>query len=1008
MNKNNKAFWDKVAALPRKEILKIIRDQDPELFQQVKHVENVFATRLRHLTWANGKPITERKFTNEELAYLIDPPFRSDTELTRMGLSNEQQRSVHVASDRVLWAKFVLGAKPRLYQILVLRHPNNRKVLRWGRRLGKTYTMAIILLHYAYTTKNGRCLVMAPMKSQVKLIYEEIMKFVDESGAVKDSVIRNVTSPQYEIVLSNGSTIRFFTTGMKSGGKADVARGQEADMIVLDEMDYMGSEDLVALYAMLTKTDENKVAKTVVAASTPTGRREQFWNWCFPGQTLISTEDGSKSIVDIKVGDRVLDAYGGIDQVTETFCRSYEGDMVTINTRAFPELESTPGHPHLVRRDGAEKFVEASEIRVGDELKIPIRPKRPLEIPDFSDYTSSKYDVLPELLQSHSISEAAQKLNVTPRTVYKKLSQFRDTGYFCDLRRSNTVAGAETLFKLIINMDDLHALGLYVAEGHLMKERCGAVEYLKGICWTFASHEKEYVESCVRFATALGIKACTIIDKDTTDSTVQVIIYSSSLGLLFQRIFGEREHKRVPPFVDHATPEVQDTFIAGVNDGDGISGSSLSDSWAITLTAFSAIFDLFYMLRRRGANVVIRPIKQRENRRRAWILRFRSCTPDVDPVPYVAVTGVLSRKWSGTVYNFETKRTHTYTAEGFATHNCVESDRFQEFWFPSYASPLWDAETEEEMREQYSEMAYRHEIEADWGEDAEGVYPRRYIDAAFIDEEELEWEYRPEPQNPRSTYVIGVDWDKYGAGPNICVLEICHSDYDEYFFANKLRIAYREEIPRSEFVLTEALDRIKLLNKTFDPAFIYVDKGFGEMQIEFLHKYGMENPSTGLRKKVKGVSFSGTFEMRDPATKMLVKKDMKPFMVENLRSLLERNEIFFPGHDRELYLQLISYIVLRTTEAGRPVFEASGTQQDHAHDALILACLAYTQNFSEMHRVKLARISKAVSNEPFLPQKTEVQVSKGIESDEGKPRRRAMVPPRSRRKPALGITRKKF
>src|SRR5690606_28300202 len=139
---------------------------------------------------------------------------------------------------------------------------------------------ATLLLHYSYTTNNGRCLVMAPMKSHVSLIYDEIWNLIKKGGAlVGNAVVRSVKHPQHEFVFSNGSTIRLFTTGVKSGSRSDVARGQEAHVIVLDEMDYMGVDDLDALYAMLQKTDANQPDKIMIGASTPTGRRERFWEW---------------------------------------------------------------------------------------------------------------------------------------------------------------------------------------------------------------------------------------------------------------------------------------------------------------------------------------------------------------------------------------------------------------------------------------------------------------------------------------------------------------------------------------------------------------------------------------------------------------------------------------------------------------------------------------------------------------------------------------------------------
>jgi len=573
MDNKTKEFRKKLQTLSREDLLELIKDQDIELFKQVNRIEWVFENKLQHINWADGTPVTERKLTNKELSFIIDEPFEIDKELLDLGISGEQQRQMHIAKDPVMWAKNFLQVNPRVYQILILRDPSLRKVLRAGRRLGKTFTLAITLLHYSYTHKDGRCLVIAPMKTQVELIYQEIGRIAGKNEVVMNSITRKVSSPQFMMEFSNGSTIRFFTSGMRSGGKSDVARGQEAHVIVLDEMDYMHTDDLDALYAMLQKTAEDQPDKMMIGASTPTGRREKFWEWC-------------------------------------------------------------------------------------------------------------------------------------------------------------------------------------------------------------------------------------------------------------------------------------------------------------------------------------------------------------------------------------------------------RSERFKEFWYPSYCNPYFSKEQEDEFREQYTEMGYRHEIEADWGEDSEGVYPRKFVDKAFISPA---WTYDAQLTSARSFHVIGVDWDKYGAGTNIVIVEVCAENYEDERFRGKCRVVYREEIDKSEYTLTKAVDRIYQLNDIFKPKHIYVDRGYGEVQVELLHKYGIENPRSGLKEKVRGVSFAESVEVRDPYTKMLVKKEMKPFMVDNVRQFLEKERILFPETDEELYLQLISYIVIRTTQLGRPIFEASGTAMDHAHDALMLALLAITQNYGEFSGGNYATNTESFSNDFYMP-----------------------------------------
>lgn len=119
--------------------------------------------------------------------------------------------------------------------------------------------------------------------------------------------------------------------------------------------------------------------------------------------------------------------------------------------------------------------------------------------------------------------------------------------------------------------------------------------------------------------------------------------------------------------------------------------------------------------------------------------------------------------------------------------------------------------------------------------------------------------------------VIGVDWDKVQATPTLCCLEYDpkakNSDGEEGMFkVINLASISREE----EFILDAAVKEIVEWNKKYDPEYIYVDKGYGEYQIEVLHKMGKEaikgDAAWGLNKRVVGVSFSENREIKDPGT----------------------------------------------------------------------------------------------------------------------------------------------
>ena len=77
LNEKTKVFREKLLELEREELLDIIRDQNPEYVKQINRIEYVFANKLKHLTWSDGTPIDGRQLSKEELALLIDEPFRS-------------------------------------------------------------------------------------------------------------------------------------------------------------------------------------------------------------------------------------------------------------------------------------------------------------------------------------------------------------------------------------------------------------------------------------------------------------------------------------------------------------------------------------------------------------------------------------------------------------------------------------------------------------------------------------------------------------------------------------------------------------------------------------------------------------------------------------------------------------------------------------------------------------------------------------------------------------------
>ncbi len=184
--------------------------------------------------------------------------------------------------NSVTWAKRNFDWDPRVstdgvqYQEMMLRCTARRKALRLGRQSGKTEAICVLMLFRAFTQENYKVLVITPYRSQIELIFKRIKELIYQSTDLSNSVRREVANPYHEIELFNGSYIRGFTSGSKTSQGAGAVRGQPADMIVLDEADYLTTDDINAVVAILNSRPHCEL----YASSTPTGRREHFYRWC--------------------------------------------------------------------------------------------------------------------------------------------------------------------------------------------------------------------------------------------------------------------------------------------------------------------------------------------------------------------------------------------------------------------------------------------------------------------------------------------------------------------------------------------------------------------------------------------------------------------------------------------------------------------------------------------------------------------------------------------------------
>tara|TARA_R110002126_G_scaffold179423_4_gene328432 strand:+ start:24 stop:1991 length:1968 start_codon:yes stop_codon:yes gene_type:complete len=165
--------------------------------------------------------------------------------------------------------KYNLSPDATYYQEIMAKCTARRLLLRIGRRSGKTWTLILKILHKLYTNEKYRILVITPNIAQLDVIFSTAREFISSSPTLNSPGIRFVRTPQRYLELPNGSFMRGFVSGNES------IRGQAADMVVIDEADYLTTDDLSAITAILSEHKDTVLA----VSSTPSGAREQFWKW---------------------------------------------------------------------------------------------------------------------------------------------------------------------------------------------------------------------------------------------------------------------------------------------------------------------------------------------------------------------------------------------------------------------------------------------------------------------------------------------------------------------------------------------------------------------------------------------------------------------------------------------------------------------------------------------------------------------------------------------------------
>ena len=187
-----------------------------------------------------------------------------------------KERFERYAEDPVAFVREALGANPQPYQIAILEAAVEHPRIAWraGHGVGKTTTLAWLLLWWLCTRPHSRVLVLAPaFERQVgRYLFPEVRKWARNAPEPLPVKVRANT---VEVV---GFEREWFAIGIQATDSSKVEGAHAENLLVLaDEAKGLDAEVIAALHGTQTDAAGDRL---YVLASVPGGPSGPFYDVC--------------------------------------------------------------------------------------------------------------------------------------------------------------------------------------------------------------------------------------------------------------------------------------------------------------------------------------------------------------------------------------------------------------------------------------------------------------------------------------------------------------------------------------------------------------------------------------------------------------------------------------------------------------------------------------------------------------------------------------------------------
>ena len=173
--------------------------------------------------------------------------------------------------DPVIFCREACNFYPHWYQEKLIRDLNLFIAASWSRQIGKSEAVAHKALHHAFTHKDEDIVIIAPGLRQAKLLYRKVVKAIETSPLIYNSVRGKIKMEETE--FTSGCRI----VNLPSGDEGIALRGYTIALLIIDEAAFVPDDVFVAVEQGLSSSGGQEIQ-----ISTPRGKHNQFHKLFFP------------------------------------------------------------------------------------------------------------------------------------------------------------------------------------------------------------------------------------------------------------------------------------------------------------------------------------------------------------------------------------------------------------------------------------------------------------------------------------------------------------------------------------------------------------------------------------------------------------------------------------------------------------------------------------------------------------------------------------------------------